>query len=148
MNPEQAVLARIQQLSAVTAIIGTRAYLLVLPQSPTYPAVRVQLIDDMETQHLRGPEGLATARVQVDAYAKVQSGANPYTTASALMEVIHGDGLGPVASGVYGWKGDIGSPPFRIKNCRPMRFSKDFDPEELNIVTVSRDYLVDYIDMT
>jgi hypothetical protein len=145
MSPEEAVVARIQQLAAVTALVSTRVYLLVLPQSTVFPAVRVQVIDQMEMQHLRGPHGLETARVQIDAYAKVASGSNPYTTASALMEAIHGDGLGPGASGVYGWTGQVGSPAFQIVNCRPVRLSKDFDAEELNVVTVSRDYLVDYI---
>src|SRR5688572_22754983 len=88
--------------------------MLKLPQKPTLPAVRVQRIGTVRDQHLRGPDGHQVTRVQVDAYAA--DVADAYDTVEGLAAAIRGNGLGNVASGVWGWTGELGSPSFRIMN--------------------------------
>lgn len=144
MTVEEAVCARILQIDDVTDIVSTRVYLDKLPQAPTYPAVRVQLVDDLTSQHLRGPNGLCRARVQVDAYAHEESGVDPYTQVAALAAAIHGDGLGPSASGLEGWIGGLGSPPFEIVECERALRLRTYDADELKILTMSQDYLIGY----
>jgi hypothetical protein len=125
---EEAVAERILALAPVAAIAGTRVYQLKLPQAPTLPAVRVQLIDETPSYHLRGRFGLSPARVQVDAFAEERSGADPYAEAAALADAICGDRVAagqPV--GLSGWRGDAGGSPatlrvgfVRLVDRRPM----------------------------
>jgi len=144
MTVEEAICERIEQLGAVTALVGTRVYLDKLPQAPTYPAVRVQLVDDLSSQHLRGPNGLARGRVQVDAFAHEESGVDPYAQVARLAAAIHGDGLGPSASGLEGWIGTLGSPAVEIVECARVLRLRRYDPDELQVLTMSQDYIVGY----
>lgn len=75
--------------AGVTSLVGTRVYQLVLPQGGTLPAIRVQLIDDPQTKHLRGPNGLTAARVQVDSYDDVAPSGDPYVSASAVAKAVN-----------------------------------------------------------
>lgn len=144
MTVEEAVRTRVAALAAVTAIVGARVYLDALPQSPVYPAVRVQMIDDGASFHLRGPVGTKAARVQVDAYAREASGADPYAQAALLASAIEGDGQGPAATGLSGWVGELGSPPFSVAGAFRVARTRRFDPEELRVVTMSQDFIVWY----
>ena len=144
MTVEEAVRTRVAAIAAVTALAGARVYLDVLPQSPVYPAVRVQLVDDIDGYHLRGPVGTKTARVQVDAYAREASGADPYAQAKSLAAVIAGDGAVSSATGLSGWKGAIGSPPFTVAGCFRVARTRRYDPAELRVVTMSQDFVVWY----
>jgi len=139
---EEAVRARIMAIAAVTALVGTRVYMQRLPESPKYPLVCVRFIDDQSPYHLRGPIGTKTARVQADAIARESSGVDPYADAMSLLDAIDGDGLGRQATGVAGFVGGIGSPPFEIVGVFPQSRRTSYDPQELRIVTASRDYIV------
>ena len=55
--------------AAITALIVVRIYRLIPPQKLTVPALVFVLVSDVRGHHLRGPDGLATTRVQLDAYA-------------------------------------------------------------------------------
>jgi hypothetical protein len=143
---EEAILARIEDLSPVTAIVGTRVYLDMLPQGPTYPAVRVVQVSDLATQHLRGPDGMRYARVQVDHYAEDASGVDTYEVVSELWAAVYGDGFGTTASGVFGWKGTIGSPGFYISNVEDAGRRRHYDSDERRVLTMSQDYRVWYRD--
>jgi hypothetical protein len=141
--PEEAVRLRLLDLPAVTAIVGTRIYLVMLPQSVTTPCVRVQQISQIdEGQNLRGGGGSrGWARVQVDAIVGMNDAGNAYTTARTLTEAMHGDGRGDVATGLLGWKGDI--PPLTITGVFSMLDAvAEFDPEELQQLRLRRDYQV------
>jgi hypothetical protein len=142
VTAEEAVRARIMAIAAVTALVGTRVYMQKLPESPKYPLVRVQFIDDAVPFHLRGPVGVRPARIQVDAIARDGSGVDSYDSAARVLEAIDGDGLGKQATGLAGFIGGIGSPPFEIVGVFPQSKRTDYDPEELRIVTHSRDYIV------
>lgn len=146
MTVEEAIIARILTLSPVTALTSTRWWLLKLPQSPVYPAGRVQLIDDPEGYHLRGPDGTTRARVQVDMYVDehkaLSLGRNPYDLLAEIADAVDGDGKGPDATGLSGWHGDIGSPAFHIQGCFRIDRGVRYDPEELQVLTMSQDYYV------
>lgn len=88
MTVEIAVLERLRGDSAVRAIVDGRVYQLVLPQSFTAPAIRVQLIDQPTLYHLRGGDTLSRARVQTDAYARPAAGTDCYQVAADLADAI------------------------------------------------------------
>ena len=144
MRVETAILTRLVGLAPVTALAGTRVYLDVLPQAPTYPCVRVSLIDELPAYHARGPVGVRWARVQVDAFAAVASGVDPYDQAEVLAEAIEGDGAGPAASGLSGWIGEIGSPALSVLGVFRATRTRLYDPDELRVVTMSQDFIVWY----
>lgn len=144
MTPEEAVQSRIAGLPAVIAIAGTRVYLDKLPQSPTYPAVRVFLVTDLGWQHLRGSNGFKRARVQADAYSREGSGVDPYAQVASLAAAIDGDGKGSQATGVVGWIGSLGSPAFEVQNIEPIDRTRRYDPVELRVLTMSLEYRVWY----
>lgn len=59
---------------ALAALVGARIYPVLLPQSPTYPAVVVTQITELVGYQLRGPAGLDETRIQIDVYAQVADG--------------------------------------------------------------------------
>lgn len=141
MTVEDAVIARLLALSAVTALVSTRVYLEKLPQSPTYPCVRVTLVSDGTDYHLRGGTGVKRARVQVDAFAKEVSGVNPYALVETVADAVNGADDGTALSG---WRGSIGSPAFEVLACQQVERRTMYDPEELRVVTMSQDFMVTY----
>jgi hypothetical protein len=146
MTVIEAVRTRLLQIDALTALVGTRIYALKLPQSPTLPAMRLQQIGREELTHLRGSTGIYRARVQVDAVTEEASGGDPYEEAHAVSDAAHGDGFDcENASGLNGWRGDIGSPAFTITGVLPVPSGgprEMVDPDELNQVKVMHDYFV------
>ena len=88
MSAELAVRSRLLATSGVTSRVSTRVYTLKLPDSPTYPAIRVQLSDEQQRKHLRGPDGLTRARVQVDAYVR-EGSSDPYGTLHAIADAVN-----------------------------------------------------------
>lgn len=144
MTVEEAVYARVASLTAVAAIVGARVYLDKTPQDPTYPLVLVYSAGDHRDQHLRGPRGLASARISVEARAHEESGVDAYQVTD-LFDAIEGDGLGPNASGLFGWRGSVGSPGFEIQNCAH-RGSRDrfYDSDEQRVLRMTQDYWVTY----
>jgi hypothetical protein len=145
MTIEEAIVGRLKGLSVVTALVGTRIHLDRLPQSPDYPSVRVQEIDDEGSLYLRGPVGIKRARIQVDAFDRERSGHDPYAGASAVAEAIYGNGAGDQATGLFGFVGFAGgSPAMRILVVEDGGRRRDYDPKELRVLTVSQDYLVHY----
>jgi hypothetical protein len=143
VNPEEAVRLRILAIPAVTAIVGTRVYVVLLPQSVITPCVRVQQISQIdEGQNLRGGGGSrGWARVQVDAITAVADAGNAYETARTLTEAIHGDGLGDGASGLLGWRGV--SDGLTVTGIFSMLDAvAEFEPEELQQLRLRRDYQV------
>lgn len=140
MTVEEAVRLRLLEIVAVTALVSTRIYLDKLPQSPTYPCVRVTLIDELSEYHLRGGEGYRRARVQVDAYGREVSGVDPYAMAATVAEAINGADNG---TGLSGWAGRIGGSP-AMEICGVFRVDRrrSYDPDELRVLTMSQDYQV------
>ena len=67
---EQGIEKRLLADAAVSALIGTRMYPLVLPEQCSYPALTYQLISSPETYTNDGPLGEVRARIQIDAWGK------------------------------------------------------------------------------
>lgn len=148
MSPEYAVWARLRNLTPVTTLTG-RIFLEKLPQSVTYPVILVSLIDDPRLYHLRGPSACGYARVQVDAMAKTASGYDARKAAEDLVVAITGDGAGTQATGLSGFKGAIGGSPDGVDILGIFQRDRTarFDPEELNVFTMSLEYQVEYRQM-
>jgi hypothetical protein len=141
---EEILADRLAALAPVVALVGSRVFLDKLPGNVGFPAVLVQLVDDLDGYHLRGKNKPQRARVQVDAYVRESSGVDPYAQVVALAEAIDGDGEGPAASGLAGWKGRVGSPPVVIHSCFRTSRLRRYDPDELNLLRMSQDYIVSY----
>lgn len=143
MSPEEAVVARLLAIPAVTAIVGTRVWLVMLPQSPVTPCIRVQQISQIDDgQNLRGGGGSrGWARVQVDAVTDVEAPGNAYTTGRQLTDAIHGDGRGDSATGLLGWRGV--SAGLRVTGIFTILDAvAEFEPDELQQLRLRRDYQV------
>lgn len=142
MSPEEAVVARLLTVPAVTAIVGTRIWLVLIPQSPVMPCVRVQQISQIdEGLHDRGAGGVGWARVQVDAIANLTTGGNGYATVRELTDAIHGDGRGDDATGLLGWKGAIA--PLEILGIFSILDGvAEITPDALQQIRIRRDYQV------
>ena len=140
MTPELAVLTRLKGLAPVTAIVAQRVYMLHLPQSPTYPAIRVVRISGVWDQQLKGPDGVTESRVQVDAYEAERPGADAYTTVSTLADAIRGNGCGPTATGLWGWTGTVAG--VRVFNMRLEDSGADYEGDELRLVRIRQDFLL------
>lgn len=83
----------------VRAIIGTRAYPEVLPQAPSYPAIRYQRIDTQRAQYRMmdtGRSAYAKPRFQIDCYATTPAAAQ--TLGDAVIQVL--SGFAGIVSGV------------------------------------------------
>ena len=72
--------------NAVAAIVGTRVYPDVLPQTPTLPAIRFQRISTPRSQYrtLDGHAGYASPRFQIDCFTMSRS------SALALAQAVYG----------------------------------------------------------
>lgn len=138
MSVEQAVIAQLVADADVAALVGTRVYQLKLPEQPTLPAVRVQLIDEPLSYHQRGVNGLRRARVQTDAYAWEYDTAHPepYATANDLADAIDHALSGQSFS-------DAESPnTVQVSGCFRETRIPMYEAEELRIVRILQDYIV------
>lgn len=142
MTPEQAIRNRTAGLTAVRAIVGARVYLDKTPQDPTYPLVLVYSAGDHRGQQLRGPEGIGQCRVTVEARAHEESGADTYQV-TMLYAAFDGDGLGPIASGIWGWSGVVDN--LAVMNISH-RGSRDrfYDAKEQRVLRMTQDYWITY----
>lgn len=137
MTPAEAVRSRILEIAAVTTLVGTRVYSNVFPQSPTWPAVRVQDVSQVEDLHLRGAVGIVRGQVQVDVVSGTRSGVSALAEAKAVMAAIHGDGAG---SGLNAWSGLLGSPAVQVDLIEPVDYRERYEAEEIKAWMISRDY--------
>lgn len=147
MTPAEAVADRIV---AINTDASDRVYMLKLPQGlDRWPAVRVQATPRPREQHLRGPQYPVMSRVQVDHYAPERPGVDAMAQVLDLAAQVRGDGLGPVASGVFGWKGDSGgSPAITIHNVELISEGDPFyEADELRLVRIKDEYLVHWTHM-
>lgn len=133
-----------ERIVDLSTVAGSRVHMLKLPQRPTLPAVRVQLIGTPQGQHLRGPEGSFVSRVQVDSFEAEAVGSTAYTSVRGLADEIAGDGHGDSATGVWGFVGlSQGSPAIRIDNVELVHDgTPQYEGEELRLLRIRQDYLV------
>ena len=143
---EMAIADRVAGLAPVVAIAGARVYLDRLPQSPTYPCVRVELVDDLAHDAPAGPGGPGHRAHPGRRLRRSQvSGADPYQVASDLADAIEGDGLGDGASGCRVSRHDRRqSRAARCWGFPDRSAGAEYDPDELRVITISQDYRVEY----
>lgn len=140
MTVEQAIVERLDETSAVTALVSMRNYTHKLPQSATFPANRVQLVSEVTAYHLRGQEQVLTARIQVDTLAEETSGDDPYAEANAVAVAVNDALSGNRA------KWSSGSPPFEVVGCFRINRRVTYEADELRLVRVMQEYSVNFID--
>lgn len=127
MTVEQGIRAQLLATGAVTALVSTRVYQLRIPQTSTYPAIRIQLISQPEEAHLRGYTDLTRARVQVDCYAAT------YMAVASVADAVM-DALRPLPFQV---EDDLKVVHVQRIDRRPM-----FEADEFNVVRMFQDFLV------
>lgn len=66
---EEGLFRKLQSDTTLVGLLGTRMHPGRLPQTPTYPALVYKRVSGVRVRHLRGPAGLAHARLQLDVYA-------------------------------------------------------------------------------
>lgn len=130
MSAPAAAIGRLELVAAVIALVSTRIYQGILPQSPTLPAIRVQRIGEDEFTHLRGASVRRT-RVQVDSV-----GAS-LPSALAVDAAVRGNGSG---SSLVGWTGAVGG--VRVLAVQHRAVRELYDGDELRQHRVSRDVFV------
>lgn len=121
---------------AIATRVATRVYPLRLPQKATMPAIVLTRIDEIGEAHLRGPNALARARIQLDAWAST------FDAAVAL-----GDLCAQRLDGFQGTWSDAGSPPSEIRVQAILQDdARDLFEEEIlgGLCRQSTDYLVLY----
>ncbi len=138
MRVEDAIRTKLLATAGVTALVNQRVWTLILPQSPTLPAVCVQLIDEQIDDHLRGIQEIDKARVQIDVYAGKNS-SDPNGTAHDVMDAVMA-ALTPEPFSVAG----VGSPAIGrdVLHVHPEGRQPSFIAEEKLQVRIQQDFMV------
>lgn len=135
VDPLTLTRSRLLAIPAVTAIVGSRIYAGLLPQNPVLPAIAMQVIDRVESEHLRGPAGDRVRRVQVHAVARTRHEAMLLANAAEV-----GDGVA-IGAGLSHYRGYVGS--VFVKGIFPGGTEReDYRADPQNEYEVMRDYLV------
>ena len=71
-----AIAGHIQTLSDVTAMVQSRVYSDVVPQTSGVPAVLLRIVSEIPNNALDGPLGMDRARIQIDSYGRTRPEAN------------------------------------------------------------------------
>ena len=146
MTIHDALRERALDITPLTALIGQRVYPAKLTQGERRPSVVFQCFRAGQGQHLRGPVGIQETRLQADVYVDEASSDDPFSDANAIMEALYGDGLGPTASGLFGFVGDLGGSPatLRILNVADVLTRGPLSDQDNEVVRVrlQQDFLV------
>ena len=137
MSAVAGVIGRLESLVAVTGLVGTRIYQGILPEHPTFPAIRVQRIGENEAMHMRGTSGVFRTRVQVDS---ISNAADAVGVAQAVDAVVRGNGA---TTGLIGWRGTAAG--VVIHSILPADMRESYDPEDRRQYRVMRDVFVTWV---
>ena len=101
--PHAELVAHLKSLSAVSAIVGTKIYPIIVPQGMYYPAVVYQVIGNTPENVADGTTGTFTMRVRISCLSLTTAGQQGYSNAWRLAEAVIGN-CDPVApTGLAGW---------------------------------------------
>jgi Protein of unknown function (DUF3168) len=136
MTVSTAVAQRLRDNGGVSAFVAGRVYQLKLPQQPTLPAVRVQLVSEPAIYHLRGVTNLYEALVQVDAFANEYDllRPDPYDTVTQLADAID--------ACLSGARFTIS--PIQVQGSFRVNRAPLYDSEELRLARIMQEYRVFY----
>jgi hypothetical protein len=126
-----AVIARLEMVSALTALVSTRIYQGILPQGGLLPALRVQRVSENQPMHTRGSVSVFATRVQIDAVS------DSVDVALNVDAVLYGDGAG---SALVGFRGSAGG--VLVQGIFPAGAREGYDGAELRQYKVMRDVMV------
>ncbi len=139
MTIEEAFRAQLIADEDVAAIVDARVYTLILEQSATFPAIRIQLVSEIELMTLRGDlTNLFAARLQVDAWAAYDGSDDPNAAARALGRAVHWALMRAPFS--------AGSSPIEIEVTSTQLADRgvDYVADEQKLVRVRQDYIAIY----
>lgn len=129
MSIEAVIRTHLLADAGVTALVSTRIWQLKLPQSPSLPAVRVQVISEPKGYQLRGPDGATRARVQVDSVADESAG---YTQLDTIALAVDAALSGATFTSGSTW----------VTGCFRDNRRSMYDPQELRQIVIAQDYIV------
>lgn len=137
MTISEAVCGRLKADAAVIALVGPRVYQLKLPQQPTLPAVRVQLVAEPSDPHLRGERRWWQADVQVDAYANEFDPAHPdpYATVSLVADAVDL----ALTKGPSYWVGAL-----RMQKAKRITRAPLYDANEIRLARIMQEFRCTY----
>jgi Protein of unknown function (DUF3168) len=136
MRISDAVCRRLRQDPGVSGLVGARVYQLKLPQQPTLPAVRVQLVSEPAIYHTRGVVNCYQALIQVDAFANEFDVVrpDPYDTVEQLADVID-----RCLSGAR-----FTIEPIHVTGSFRASRAPLYDPDELRLARIMQEYRITY----
>ena len=117
MSIEPGLYAHLSAAAGVSALVGTRIYPDRLPEAAALPAITYQRVSTVAQQGIGGLAELASARVQITAWA---DGPGRYSAAKEI--------AGAVVQSLAGFRGDWGSVPVSGINYDGS-YDIDGDPE-------------------
>ena len=126
MNIAEAIVAHLVADLNVTALVGTRIYPKLLPQSPAYPAVVLHLISGGTDHTHDGPDGIAEVRYQIDCLAPTIAAA---TAAAEAVRVA-----------LDGYQGTMGGAGGVLVDSVFLVDSRDDYDDEMRVFVQGRDY--------
>lgn len=130
---ERDLIARLKAVAGVSALAGTRVYV-VVPQGSAYPLIRLQRITSDHAQATSGGAGLCQAIVQIDCIARLVADAK--------------DLANEVRDALMGWSGTQGDTSFRSVLLMDQRDLDEPDQQggETGHFGVSLDFKVSYVE--
>ena len=135
MTVEQVVRERLLGDGPLSALVSTRVYMLKLPQKPTLPAGRVQLITEPLDYHMRGEDGAVRSRVQVDAY-QYETATDPYDSVCDVAAAAN--------AALSGHKFTDAGSPVSLEVTGAFRQSRRvlYEADEFRLIRISQDFIV------
>lgn len=107
-----AIIARLEDDPDVVGFVGERIYWLVRPQGRAndLPALVLQLVDEVRTEHLKGFDDMATARLQVACLAPKYSASRQLAEAVIACLVPVAEVIDPTGPDVLFWRAAVDGP--------------------------------------
>lgn len=103
---EDAIYTHLAANAGVAALVGTRIYPILMPESPTYPAVVYRFLSEITYPAMGADTGITHRRMQVDCWADTRTGAQQLGDAvtsalSRFMGTVSYTGGSTVISDIY-----------------------------------------------
>lgn len=115
---EEAIVARLNDTAALTALVDARIYPIQRPERGALPCVTYQRTDEAVVEAFGGPTGLAHPSVEFFCWASTYGGAK--AVARALRDALEG------------WSDLAADPP--IEDCRLVDSDEDYDGDDVYFV--------------
>jgi hypothetical protein len=109
MDLSAALLKRLDNDAATTALVGTRKYWVTRGQADPLPAIVLQVISEDRPQHLDGFEDMRTARVQVSALA-LKYGQARQVLEAAIAALVPPAIVSDAISAIHLWRASVEGP--------------------------------------